>query len=245
MLDLNFIFEKPILDETVSLIIEPLAPFSMVNDIPGSYYKTETKPSKFQLCGLIENILGWHIGAKDREAIWKNLKEHYKKRYKEEIEKPFSNSGYLPLVYNHFEVEFSFVPQLSFFDDLWKKAYRRSDAVVHPNGTPNLDYSLLSEKRELPRDEKKTMQPDGKAVENLFKDNLGKFPLYYTTLAKREYVQLNESRSTDQSINLAAYNIKVRIDRQLLENLKTALLQISTAYLGTSDGWVEINFKEL
>ncbi len=245
MIDLNFLNKKPILEKEVNFVVQPLAPLSMVNEIPGSYYKTEKTPTKFQICGLFENILGWHIGAKDREAIWKDLKKHYKKQYKEDIEKTFSNSGYLPLLYNHFEIEFSFIPQMRFFDDLWKKAFRRSDAVVHPNGTPNLDYSLLSEKRDLPRNEKKPMQPDDKSVEKLFKDNLGKFPLYYSTLAKREYVYLKENDSSDLTINLSAYNIKVRIDNNLLEALRIKLIQNSTGYLGTSDGWVEINIQEL
>lgn len=245
MIDINVLFQKPNLQKEVILEILPLAPISMVSEIPGFYYKTEKTPTKYQICGLIENLLGWHIDAKDREAIWKDLKAHYKKQYKEVIDKPISNSSYVPLLFNYFEVGLSLPPPHQFFDDLWKKAFRRSDAVVHPNGTPNLDYSLVRVKRDLPRNPKKPMKPDDKGVETLFKENLGKFPLYYSTLSKREYLQFNNEHSSSAQMNLSAFNIKITIDNRLLLNLQSKLENNSTAYLGTSDGWVEINIKEI
>lgn len=67
------------------LEIKPLAPLSMATDIPGSYYKTLKSPDKKMLCGLIENILGWHIDLSDRKKVIKELKsvrEKQKKGYR-------------------------------------------------------------------------------------------------------------------------------------------------------------------
>lgn len=73
-IDLNILFQKPVLDLKVTLEILPLAPLSMVSDIPGTYYKSQEIPDKYKLCGLFENILGWHFGKNDRMAISKKLK---------------------------------------------------------------------------------------------------------------------------------------------------------------------------
>ncbi len=98
-MDISPIFEQPYLSEKVKLTIIPLAPLSMVSDIPGSYYRSDKKPSKFHLSGLMENILGWHISNEDRLAIHKEIKEAYKNVHKiKEYKMPISNSGYIPLV---------------------------------------------------------------------------------------------------------------------------------------------------
>ncbi|MDW8464738.1 MAG: hypothetical protein RML35_00655 [Chloroherpetonaceae bacterium] len=65
MVDISLLFEEPKLDKTVCLIVQPLAPLSMVSVLPGSYYKTERVPTKEMLCGLFENLLGWHFSEED------------------------------------------------------------------------------------------------------------------------------------------------------------------------------------
>lgn len=225
------------------LILEPLSPMSMVNDIPGSYYKSERVPTKYQLSGLFENLMGWHFGVKDRIAIWKEVQKYHKKEFKVELEKTASNSGFQPLVYHLFDQGLSVVPPLNSFDDLWKKAFRRSDALVHPNGTPNLDHSLIKTKRSLPRKEKKPQQPDDKAMEKLFKDNLDKFPLYYSTLATREYVYLLGGGTKELDLN--TYKIKLSMEEGLCSQLITSLDDNSMGYLGTSDGWVEVKLMKI
>lgn len=236
-IDLTPIFKKVELSHKAILVIEPLAPVSMVSEIPGSHYKTNLLPSKHQLCGLFENLLGWHIGLKHRKELLKKLKETYKKAYKIDIDIPKSNSSYEPLVYHLFDIDKDGVtvqPTRVHFDDLWKKAFRRPDASVHPKGTPNIDYSLIKVKRKLLRKIDKPDQVDDKELENLFKANLGKFPFYYSTLASREYILANGS-----------WQIMLLMDNDFLLLLKNSLEQNSLAYMGTSDSWVDIKIEML
>ena len=51
----------PELDKRVVLAVRPLAPLSMVDELPGSFYKTLKHPSKKMICGLFENMLGWQF----------------------------------------------------------------------------------------------------------------------------------------------------------------------------------------
>ncbi len=236
-IDLTPVFKKADLTQKVTLIVEPLSPISMVSEIPGSHYKTNLLPSKHQLCGLFENILGWHIGMRQRKELLKKMKEVHKKTYKIDLQIPPSNSGYEPLVYHLFDFDQQGVtvhPTKIHFDDLWKKAFRRTDAVVHPKGTPNIDYELIKEKRALPRKTDKPDQVDDKALETFFKENIGKFPYYYSTLASREYMLAQGS-----------WYLTLLMDNEFFNLLQNSLEQNSLAYMGTSDSWVDIKFEIL
>ena len=73
-LDLSVLSELPKLTEKVTLGIQPLAPLSMVSEMPGSYYKSMRFPNQKMICGLFENILGWHIDLPLRISIFKAYK---------------------------------------------------------------------------------------------------------------------------------------------------------------------------
>ena len=60
------------------LVVEPLAPLSMVSEMPGSFYKTLNVPSKKMICGLIENVLGWHIDWKGNTKRHREVEEKTK-----------------------------------------------------------------------------------------------------------------------------------------------------------------------
>ena len=77
-IDISLLFEEPKFDAIVILTIQPLAPLSMVNNLPGSYYKTESIPTKFMLSGLFENLLGWHFSKEDRMKIFREMKKVHK-----------------------------------------------------------------------------------------------------------------------------------------------------------------------
>ena len=70
-LDISLLFKNPIKDKEVILTIEPLAPLSMVNTIPGSYYKTQKAPTKFNISGVFENVLGWHLSDNTLSKFFK------------------------------------------------------------------------------------------------------------------------------------------------------------------------------
>ena len=261
-MELNILEKRPELNERVRLIIEPLAPLSMVSDLPGTYYKVQETPDKFKLAGLFENILGWQFGKKTRQDILKDLKKHYKKKFKEkDCDLEISNSGYQPLLLDFFEIGMVYKSESMNYNDLWKRSFNRMDADVHPKGTSNLDYFTLRKKKwvkekaeeqeELKKQIKK-LKKDKKEeeVKNLqmkllptsvsplfqfFKDNKSSYPMYYSTPTLREYSDFLGNK----------IQICLKIDQDLLSLLNQAINECSTAYLGNSEGWIEIKIEEL
>lgn len=226
-MEIKILENKPELNKKIRLIIEPLAPLSMVSDLPGTYYKVQKIPDKFKLCGLFENILGWQFSKKDRQAIVRSLKSHYKKKFKEkDYDLEVSNSGYQPLLLDFFEIGMVYKSESMNYNDLWKRSFRRNDEDVHPKGTPNIDYQKLREKQ---------IQLKSISLKEFYKSNLSSFPLYYTTPTLREYTDY-----LGQSIQLS-----LKIDQNLLSLLSQAINECSSAYLGNSEGWVEIKIEEL
>ncbi|MFZ5978526.1 MAG: type I-PGING CRISPR-associated protein Cas5p [Bacteroidota bacterium] len=257
-MDISILKRKPELTERIKLCIQPLAPLSMVSDIPGTYYKTQNTPDKYKVCGLFENILGWHFSVNDRDKINKQLKKKDKIR---EINK--SNSSYNSLLFDFFDITLSFTGETLHYNDLWKKSFRRGDAVVHPKGTPNLDYAVLRRKKkwikskeaeqvrlkeeleELIKDEdfnkekieelkKKILPRSTTPLLLFFKDNIGAYPTYYSSPTLREYI------SFDGEIQLG-----LSIDEELLKQLENVLKDCSTGYLGNSEGWVELKIERI
>jgi len=237
-LDLSILEKIPEPKLKVILEIEPLAPLSMVSELPGSYYKTLRSPNKKMLCGLFENILGWHLSLAHRKEIIKELtksrKKHAKKNPQFEFIDKTKGSTYSPLLMDYFEIILSVIPAIGFFDDLWNKAYRRSDAIVHPKGTFNVSYELIPLKRELKISEKNPNQIDDSNLEKFFKDNIEQFPQYYSTPTTREYVFAS-----------GTYRIQLIIDHDLYKLLKEQLFSQNLGFLGTSEGWVNLKFREL
>lgn len=237
-MNISPIFEMPVLSEKVKLTILPLVPLSMVSEIPGSYYRSDVKPSKFHLSGLLENLLGWHISNEDRIAILKEVKKNYKKNYKiNDYKSAISNSGYIPLLYNLFEVKLSMATTPMHYDDIWKKAYRRVDAdeqPIHAKGTPNIDLDFIKLKRELKRNKDKPRQIDDVELSKFFKENLGKFSYYYTTVSKREYLKFYGEIQIALDMQKSVYNL-----------LEQSIEGNNLMYLGTSDGWIDIKIENL
>jgi len=185
-----------------------------------------------------ENILGWHIDLADRKSIIKELTKFRNMQGKKNSQEKFNDktkgSTYSPLLMDYFEIILSVIPATSFYDDLWSKAYRRSDAVVHPKGTFNLSYNLIPLKRELKRSEKNPKQIDDSNLEKFFKSNIEQYPQYYSTPTTREYVIPN-----------GKYEFQLTIDSELFKLLHDCLLYGNIGYLGNSEGWVDIKFREL
>lgn len=227
-MDISLIFEEPKLSSEAILQILPLAPLSMVSDIPGTYYKTRDIPDKFKICGLFENVLGWHFDKNLRAELAKEQQKIITKRTKDKgYTFPVSHSSYQPLLHSFFELGVVRKNQSQRYNDLWKKAFARMDADVHPKGTPNLDYNIL--KLKYPH------LNEGKPLFDFFKANAGSFPMYYTSPTLREYV------TYQVFYDEYPIEIKLTIHASLLELLKDELSRTSSAYLGNSEGWVEIN----
>lgn len=233
-MDINFLFKDPIMG-SVKLLLSPSAPLSMVSSMPGGHYKTLKEPTHIMLSGLFENILDLHLSIQDRKSIRKKIETDLNKLKKKEGSKfqfVETNSTYLPILSHLFTVELVVQPPVSYFNDLWKRLYRRSDATVHPKGTPNLDHRILAQKKQLPLDDKGKIVD--KEYEKLFKENIGSFPLYYSTLSDREYIKVN-----------GEYQIKLSMSIELYEHLSEKLEENDLGYLGTNDGWVSLKLEKL
>jgi CRISPR-associated protein Cas5 len=231
--DLSILFWKPEKDKQVILTIEPLAPLSIVSTLPGSYYKSLDKPTKANLCGMFENVLGWHIGQKDRSKILKKMKAVYKKSYKiNDFEVETSAVGYTSLLGHLFEVELPVCPPIvARYDDLWKQQLKHDDAR-HLKGTANLSYYLIKKKRMLPTDEKGKVSDATYGV--FVKEYYSDFPMYYTSPTPREFIVVDGN-----------YQIKLFMSSHLLNGLEQSLQENNLAYLGTNEGWVDLSIKEM
>lgn len=226
-MDINILLEEPKIEKEVKITIEPLAPLSMVSDIPGTYYKAQDIPDKYKLCGVFENILGWHFSKSDRIKIAKKVKEFNQKKLKNKnYNSTQSNSGFQPLLYDLFEVGMVFKSQGINYNDLWKRSFSRMDADVHPKGSPNLDYKTLREKHNALKNED---------LLSFFKKNKQAFPMFYTSPTLREYTDY-----AGQQIQM-----KITMDTNLYNLLTDSIGDNSTAYLGNSEGWVEIKIEEI
>lgn len=224
-IDIQYLFSKPELTKHVMLTIQPLSPLSMVNSLPGSYYKTEHFPNKIMLCGLFENILNLHLSENDRNAIRKKIKSHYKKEYNLNCEYHDSNVGYKPILTHLFEIEEPIVlPEMKFYEDLWTQHLIGSDER-HLNGVINYDWQIERDVIKLSQREEKN---------EFFTRNRDRFPRYYRSPQKREYL-----------ITSGEYIFKLKMTSKLFQLIENSLIENNIGYLGTSEGWVHISVGEL
>jgi CRISPR-associated protein Cas5 len=256
MIDISILKKNPVLNTKVILEIEPLTPLSMVSELPGSYYKTLKLPDSKMICGLIENLLGWHIDLADRNVIAKEMRELRKKMAKKndvvEFRDRTKGSTYCPLLMDYFEIK-DIKPVFSkvlFYDDLWSKSYRRSDSAdTHMGGSSNLSYGIiakihymkdkiseLSDKIKVEKDKETKKEYERQKtdviseINNFFKQNIGCFPLFYSTPTKREYIEIK-----------GVYKIGIEMDNKLYTLIKERIMTNNICYLGTSEGWVNLN----
>jgi len=255
-MDIAFLFEKPIFEQQAMLIIEPLAPLSMVSSLPGSFYKTLAEPSTFMIYGMIENLIGWHFSDNIRKDIVKQVEKHWKKNLKiDSISKKSSEVGFQPLLQNHLTIEHPVFlkPHVEFYEDYWTQHLKDSDRR-HLGGARNYSWKIeevLSKSRrefekeniilklELDKDSKndllkKNISELKKLYEanqtKTFKENKDMFPKYYSSPKKREFV-----------ITEGNYGYKINTSNFLLEFLKKVINNNqSPTHLGTNEGWVDV-----
>lgn len=225
--DIKFLLEPPNYTKSTMLLIQPLAPLSMVNSMPGSYYKTEHVPYKFMLCGLFENILNLHLAEGDRNAIRQKIKKHYMKEYKIDYEAENSNVGYNPITNHLFEIESLFVkPDLQFYEDVWTQHLIAGDER-HLKGVINYDWNIEKDMIGL------KIRNNSKEKNQYFTDNKNRFPQYYRSPQIREFLIAN-----------GYYGLKLNMTLQLFTILESAIQNNNIGYLGTSEGWVNVSFGE-
>ena len=246
-IDISILKKQPQLNVRAIFEVQPLAPLSMVSELPGSYYKTLRMPDKKMICGLFENLLGWHIDLADRKAISKEVKqlrEKVAKQYKKQKDTLFEadepivqfidytkGSTFMPLLMDYFDIQ-DIQPVISkvvFYDDLWSKAYRRADAAkTHIGGTSNISYEIIAQKNDA------LAKSSDDELNAFFKNNLGNFPLYYSTPTVREFIAME-----------GKFDVFLNLDAELNTMLQKQILSNNLCFLGNSEGWVDLKIKEL
>lgn len=227
-IDISILEKSPSLTEHIAMLIRPLAPLSMVAEIPGSFYKTLRKPNKKMLCGVIENVLGWHLSNSDRKHIFDDYKTFWKKKHKKAVPHTLG-STYIPLLMDYFDIAGNLLikdlESVCFYKDLWNKSYRRADSFMHLNGCRNVSIDVLEEYHSVFGDEKN----DNVVKQTWFTKNLSKVPFFYTSPTDREYIYLN-----------GVYSISLVVDPVLADMLEQRLKVYNIGYLGNSEGWIDI-----
>jgi CRISPR-associated protein Cas5 len=213
MLDLSLYFSDPNSVEFL-LYITPLAPLSMVNSLPGNYFHTEDRPTKYMLCGLFENILDLHFSESERKELRKVLQKKYKIQFSD------SPTGYKALLEPLFEIlDPVCIPAMIRYEDTWTIHMKAGDSR-HMDGARNNDWRIESAISNLSENDKNTF----------FSENKGRFPNYYAGPKRREYLVCKSGK----------YIIKIKTNKSLYESLKIAIQNNNLGYLGNSEGWVDL-----
>lgn len=240
-IDLSILKKLPELQTQAVLTIRPLAPLSMVSELPGSFYKTMKFPSKKMLCGLFENMLGWHFDNKLRLEIFKDMiKVRKKQKINLKKEQLIHGSTYLPLLMDYFDIlgNISLIEFKSMFNysDLWNRGYRRPESNIHLNGCRNIDVSLVAERYNLftKWNDLTSKKESNSKKDEWVKNNIGKIPYFYTSPTPREYICLD-----------AVMEIPLMLDVNFAELLLAEAKISNICYLGNSEGWVNIKIKEV
>jgi CRISPR-associated protein Cas5 len=255
--DLSFFLEAPELSESGILEIKALTPLSMTASQPGTYYRSQPRPTEEMLYGLLENAMGLHFPENVRKDILEKLRKQAKKELgrgdprkesswlKGDHDKE-SNSGYVSLLQYHLEFETVFVPETLHFDDLWTR-HARSSGMEFPGGSRNYDIrlerimNLAGEDKitigdrskhdiRAPEEIPDVMEEDDVHVRAL----RPQFPQFYQSPTKREYVVPKEP-----------YRVRLQTTENLAEKLQSAIKNPKAPlYLGNSDGWVHLKWKD-
>ena len=182
---------KPEFDCKCLLLLDALAPLSMVSNMPGKFYRSQPAPTDEMLYGLLENALGWHISIPERDKLLKILKKNNGSLSSR------SGNGFQSLLQYHLKLMPFFVPPVQHYVDLWsqhvhgpsfvggsrdysKEAIPMMNAVVGKKVTVN-DLAKAQKEPELI-----TQFEEGQTIHlNVLRPY---FPQFYISPTPREYV---------------------------------------------------------
>ena len=224
-----------------TLIIEALAPLSLVTNMPGKFYRSQSAPTDQMLYGMLENALGWHLSPSDRDKLLKQLE----KRLGKSPQRPGNN--YRSLLHYHV----SFAPKLTPSDALSIHYVDYWSRQLHGTGTPFVGGSREYSAEAIPI--MNAIKADQIKVNDLAsanKDPRGLhdfktgdvihlnvlrayFPQFYVSPSPREYI-----------IPSLPYFFEVTTSESIANELAQAISNpAAPLYLGSNDGWVEVTWK--
>lgn len=255
MPDLSFLLDPPDRSIRGTLVVQALAPLSLVSAQPGSYYQTAQAPTDAMLLGMIENALGWHFGPSDRRTLRRSFQSQARKTHRtsEWADSPWmtdeptgSESGYVSLLGHHFVFDgLREIPPTLSYDDLWARQAHRSDDFI--GGSRRYD-ARLEQTINLLRAGEVTLTSKGAAThadaesvargvvpgDSIFQGALkSQFPYYYVSPTPRGYV-----------VPQGVYRFGASTTPTVSELIAEALCDpAAPLYLGSNDGWVEARWE--
>ncbi|MCA0270322.1 MAG: hypothetical protein LCH53_14050 [Bacteroidetes bacterium] len=253
--DLSFYLDPPDLTARGVLVLDALAPLSMVAELPGHYFRSQPSPTPAMLYGMLENALGWHFDEATRREALKALAKEAKKRHKKGpwAEHPWLSgkppeppSGYVPLLAFHVAFGPPSLPSLMTYDDLWSQNLHDPASQNFFGGSRHYDGALediitrsvqkdvvFGDRAGFETVEMDRLDQAASGAQLNFKSVRPAFPAYYASPKKREYV-----------VPDGVYRIPVRTTPRLAERLADALDRpLAPLYAGSNDGWVDASWE--
>jgi len=238
-LELEVLEQPPTFSVRATLTVEALAPLSIVAKMPGKYYRSQPAPTDEMLYGLLENALGWHIGAKERGDVVKRLQRQHG------AVAQGSGVGFLSLLQFHLRFgKVRQVPPLLHYDDLWAQ-HLKGNAFA--GGSREYDYRAIPlmnalASKQVRADDRAGSRKDPAALtdfnegEAIHLDVLRPyFPQYYVSPTPREFV-----------LPQGPYRFLVETSPDLAARIGEAIAApAAPLYLGTNDGWVDAEWRVL
>jgi CRISPR-associated protein Cas5 len=247
-IDLSLLFQPPEPTVRLALYLQPLAALSMVSSMPGNYYRSERKPSKYMIYGVLENLLGWQLPKEMRMEILEKVYALWKKKGQPLPSQEKSEVEYLPLLQHHVWVgEQKLQPAVKVYVDYWTQHQKGAD-VRHLNGVRNEDWRLSGSIRQLRKaakankeaEEEETGEKESKKagpdlLDQLFKDYKEHFPNYYSSPTPREFLIVE-----------GFYVFELQTTAGLADLLLSATEALEAPlYLGTNEGWIDLKLKRV
>ena len=241
--DLSLLLDEPDFSIRAVLEIEALAPLSMVAKMPGKYYRSQPKPTDHMLWGMLENALGWHISDAERKQLFAKLKKQHKLK-----DVSGSGVGYQSLLQWHVRFGLVVVPPLMHYDDLWIR-HARDRGKPFIGGSRNYDAQIIpfmnfsgSEENKIRFSDSAKADKSSDAINSteidreIHYNTVGKFfPQYYQSPTPREYVEPQ-----------SPYMVVVETSDAMMQLLHDAVDNpAAPLYLGSNDGWVELNWQSV
>lgn len=237
-LDLSFLLQPPEFNVQAMLTIEALAPLSMVTSMPGKYYRCQPEPTQEMLWGMLENALGWHLCDGERNALLKKMQKKLK------VEALATGVGFKSLLQFHVRFTASVIPPLLNYDDYWAQHLKGASFV---GGSRNYDYQAIPAMNAL-RAGQITANDTGRASKDKEKIRDFKngdvlhlnvlrpyFPQYYASPTPRGYI-----------VPKSVYQYTLETSERLAHLIREAVQgPAAPLYLGSNDGWVEVEWEVL
>jgi len=240
--DLNLIAGAPDFSSQAILSISTLSALSLVAQMPGKYYRSQSAPTDMMVLGLLENALGWHIGESDRLKIIKDLAKKHKLPGTGEK----SGVGFRSVLQFHIRFGTRMGPDdkaVSRFDDYWSQ-HLRTGGIESFGGSREYDSRLnalrtaVANKTITITDSKGiTSEEDALAFKPGDKINISAIrallPRYYSSPTAREYVETSHD-----------YRYALHTSQSIMQALGDAISDPQAPlYLGSNDGWVDASLE--